>query len=43
MPVFGRQVRVLEPLPDTLLVPDEVSEGDLLVRVPGKNLLSFIK
>ncbi len=30
-------------LDDNLLVPDEVSEGDLRVRVPGRNLLSFVK
>ncbi|MDP9820828.1 SMODS-associated NUDIX domain-containing protein [Nocardioides massiliensis] len=30
-------------LDDNLLVPDEVSEGDLRVRVPGRNLLSFVR
>ncbi|MBA3019709.1 hypothetical protein [Propionicimonas sp.] len=30
-------------LDDNLLVPDAVSEGDLRVRVPGKNLLSFVR
>lgn len=30
-------------LNDNLLEPDEVSEGDLRVRVPGKNLVSFVK
>lgn len=30
-------------LDDRLLEPDEVSEGDLRVRVPGKNLVSFVR
>lgn len=30
-------------LDDTLLVPDEVSEGDLRVRIPGRNLLPFVR
>ena len=30
-------------LDDDLLVPDAVSEGDLRVRVPGRNLLRFVR
>jgi len=30
-------------LDDNLLLPDDVSEGDLRVRVPGKHLLSFVR
>lgn len=33
----------LKVLDDNLLVPDEVSEGDLRVRVPGRNLLTFVR
>lgn len=33
----------LNVLDDDLLVPDEVSEGDLRVRVPGRKLLSFVR
>lgn len=33
----------LNVLDDDLLVPDEVSEGDLRVRVPGRNLLAFVR
>lgn len=32
----------LKVLDDDLLTPDKVSEGDLRVRVPGRNLLSFV-
>lgn len=35
--------RDLQILDDDLLVPDEVSEGDLRVRLPGRNLLSFVR
>lgn len=30
-------------LDDKLLVPDEVSEGDLRIRLPGKHLVSFVR
>lgn len=33
----------LEVLDDDLLVPDDVSESDLRVRVPGKNLMAFVR
>lgn len=33
----------LNVLNDDLLVPDEVSESDLRVRVPGKNLMAFLR
>lgn len=38
----GERIR-MQVLDDDLLVPDEVSEGDLRVRVPGKKLLSFVR
>lgn len=33
----------LNVLDDDLLAPDAVSEADLRIRVPGRNLLSFVK
>jgi hypothetical protein len=39
---FGRR-QELRVLDDDLLVPDEVSEDDLRVRVPGKNLMAFLR
>lgn len=33
----------MKVLDDNLLVPDEISEGDLRVRIPGRNLLRFVR
>jgi hypothetical protein len=42
-PSSSGRLRDLNVLDDNLLVPDEVSEADLRIRIPGRNLLSFVK
>lgn len=42
-PSSSGTLRGMSVLNDSLLVPDAVSEGDLRVRVPGRNLVSFLR